>query len=319
MKLNDQQMLRFVERIKLPADKQASYNNQIDALKKRVVEAINGMPNTKISKVKRAGSWKKGTTLRPRGDMPLDVDLVFFVDVDEEVQFDSDELRNEIITVLRKAYPDKPAEDFTSGEKTVGITFRGTGLEVDIVPFIPDKGNSSYGRQPHKNLHSGNFRTSVDKQLTFISDIKSKWSNFSSVVRIVKWWKNRQELELPSFAVELIFAHLMGQNRVGKTISIERALIEFFEFVSADPQIRIEFPGAIGDNLPSPDKLPIIADPTNNKNNVMGRISLDEWNEVTGKACEAFETISYAGSVSGDKNTTDLWREIFEGFNIQEV
>ena len=320
VELNDQQILRFVERIKLPRDRRADYSGQIDTLKGRVTKAINALPNTKVTRVRRAGSWKKDTTLRPRGDMPLDVDLVFFVDVDEDTAFDSESLREEIIAVLREAYPNKPAEDFTNGNKTVGIVFRGSGLEIDIVPFIPDKGRSSYGKQPRKRLNSGNFRTSVDKQLDFISGIKGQWGNFTAAVRMVKWWKNKLELDLPSFAVELIFAYLAKNNRVGsKSLTLEHALIEFFEFVSADSRIQIEFPGAIGDSLAVSDGVAVIADPTNNENNVMERTALSDWNEITGKACEAFETISYAQKVKGDQNTIDLWREVFEGFNTQET
>ena len=75
------------------------------------------------------------------------------------------------------------------GKKTIGIVFRGSGLEVDIVPFIPEKGNTTYGRQPEKKLNSGEFKTSVDKQLDFTKKIKSKCSNFTSVVRILKSWR----------------------------------------------------------------------------------------------------------------------------------
>lgn len=319
MELNDQQILRFVDRIKLPREKKTDYAGQIDTLKDCVVKAIGDMSNTKVSRVLRAGSWQKGTALRPRGDMPLDVDMVFFIDVDEETEFDSEELRDEIIAVLKEAYPSKAEEDFTSGEKTVGIVFRGSGLEVDIVPFIPEKGNSSYGRQPRKRLNSGSFRTSVDKQLDFIANTKIRWPSYTPVVRIIKWWKNRQELELPSFAVELILAHLIEESRIAKGVTIECAIIEFFEFVSADTPIRIEFPGAIGNPLSASNGMPIVADPTNNENNVMEKTDPGEWSEIMEEACKAFETLSYARQVSGNQNTLVLWGEVFEGFSIEEV
>ena len=319
MKLNNQQILRFVERVKLPREKKADYESQINGLKSRVVRAIGGMPNTKVVKVRRAGSWKKGTALRPRGDMPLDVDLVFFVNAAKGAGIDWQALRDEIIAVLKKAYPNKSARDFTNGKKTVGIVFRGSGLEVDIVPFAPDKGGSSYGRQPKKKLNSGDFKTSVDKQLDFISGIKGQWPSFAPAVRMVKWWKNRWELELPSFAVELVFAYLIHEKRIAGSATIERGIMEFFEFISAGSPIRIKFPGAIGRCPPVRDGVPIIADPTNNENNVMEKTSRREWEEITDKAGEAFETITYARQVNGIGGTVELWREVFEEFNIQEA
>ena len=316
MKLTDQQILNFIARIKLSQEKKANYTGQIDGVKDNVRRAINGMQNTRVTKVKRAGSWKKGTALRPWGDNPLDVDMVFFIDVGEKTNFDAEELRAEIIEVLRNAYPNKAAEDFTDGRKTVGIVFRGTGLEIDIVPFIPDRENSSYGRQPRKKLHAGEFRTSVDKQLQFISDVRQKWSSFTSVVRMIKWWRNQEELGLPSFAVELLFARLFIDGVVGDKggYGIESAIIGFFEFVSANPDMRVQFPRAVG-VLPSEN--PVVADPTNNANNVLANLSGSEWHEIVQKANTAFETVSYARAVSGNEKTANLWREVFREFNIQ--
>ena len=316
MKMTNQELLNFVGRIKLPPEKKAACIRQVDALKAKVDEAIRGMPSAKVIKVIQAGSLKKGTALKPWGDNPLDADMVFFVGVDDRTKFDAEELRREIISVLRKAYPGKQSDDFANGKKTVGVVFKGSGLEVDIVPFIPDRRNSDYGRQPRKKLRSGEFRTSVQGQLDFIIAAKSRWSSFAPAVRMVKWWRNRKELELPSFAVELLFAHLLGIRRLGADSGIEPALAEFFEFVSANPKMRVGFPGAIGDLSGG---APIVADPTNNANNVLGNISPAEWDEVVRKANTAFERIHHARVIDGKTRTVDIWREVFEGFNIQEA
>ena len=320
MELTNKQILNFVDSIKLSRKKKQEYNDQIDSLKKRVVDAINGMDNTKVKAVRRAGSWKKDTALSPRGDaLSLDVDLVFFVEVDEGTKFDSEELRNEIIAVLQRAYPNKSGEDFKNGEKTVGIVFRGSGLEVDIVPFIPNKRDPSYGRQPRKELKSGDFKTSVEKQLKFISSIKDRWALFVPAVLMVKLWKNMEELDdMPSFAVELLFAHLIISGRIGSGVTIEDSLINFFEFVSANPHMRIGFPDAIG-SLPASSGMPIIADPTNNANNVLEKVGMTGWSEIVDKANSAFETLSYAQKVGEQGKTLGLWREVFYQFNIQDA
>ena len=316
MELTNQEILNFVGRIKLPPEKKDACISQVNALKAKVEKAIGGMPSAKVVKVIQAGSFRKGTALKPWGDNPLDVDMVFFVKVDDRAKFDAEELRREIISVLRAAYPGKQYGDFSNGKKTVGIVFRGSGLEVDIVPFIPDRENSKYGRQPRKKLHSGEFRTSVEKQLEFIHDVKSRWGSFAPAVRMVKWWRNRKGLELPSFAAELLFAHLFGIGRIGAGTGIERALVDFFEFVSANPDMRIGFRGAIGD---LPGGAPIVADPTNNANNVLGNTAPDEWAEVVDAANFAFERIHHAAVVDGKIRTIEIWREVFEQFQIQEM
>lgn len=310
----NQQLNNYVNRIKLTQEKKTSYANQIDNLKDNVLKAVDGMANTKVTKVKRAGSWKKGTALAPKGGYPLDIDMVFYLDLEENIPFDAEELREEIIDVLCKAYPNKKRSDFTDGQKTVGVVFRGSGLEVDIVPFIPEKGNTTYGRQPRKQLNSGEFKTSVDKQLNFINAIKERCSNFTSIVRLLKSWRNYKELELSSFSIELAVAHLIEAKRTSGS-SINQAIITFFEFFGNGSPVNVYFSGAIG---PKRSSAPWIADPTNNENNTV-RLSTREWDEVVEIAEDGFETISYAQTVQETGKTLALWKEVFgPSFNIQE-
>ncbi len=314
MKYTDQQLNNYVNQIKLTQDQKASYAQQIDHLKNNVSLAINDMEHTKVIKIRRAGSWKKGTALAPQGGYPLDIDMVFYIDCEENTSFDAEELREEIIKVLCTAYPNKNQSDFTDGQKTIGVIFKGSGLEVDIVPFIPERGNTTYGRQPRKQLNSGEFKTSVDKQLDFISKIKNKYPNFTSIVRILKSWRNYQELELSSFSIELLVAHLAETGKVLHS-SINKSVIMFFELLGNDDLIKIFFSGAIGEQS---DKTPWIADPTNNENNTIN-MSSNEWQEVVNKAENGFETLSYAQTVREIGKTLELWKEVFgPSFNIQE-
>ena len=264
MEYTNQQLNNYVNRIKLTQEKKSSYTNQVDNLKDNVLKAVNGMENTKVTNVKRVGSWKKGTALAPKGDYPLDIDMVFYLDLEEDTSFDAEELREEIIDVLCEAYPNKERSDFTDGKKTIGVVFRGSGLEVDIVPFIPEKGNTTYGRQPEKKLNSGEFKTSVDKQLDFTRKIKDKNSNFTSIVRILKSWRNYKELELSSFSIELLVAYLIEEKRISNS-SINQAIITFFEFLGSDNSVEVYFSDAIG---PQKGSTPWIADPTNNENTI---------------------------------------------------
>lgn len=306
MHYSNNQLQNFVDKIKLSQEQKDSYSSQINNLKDHVLRAISQMDETKVIKFKRAGSWKKGTVLAPGQYQPLDIDMVFFMDVDDKQKFDAEEVRDGIINVLCRAYQNKNRSDFTNGKKTVGIVFRGSGLEVDIVPFIPEKGNSTYGRQPRKKLNSGEFKTSVDKQLEFFQKIKRKYRSFTSVVRILKRWKNYKELNLPSFSIEIVVAYLVTEGRLSGS-SINEAIIQFFEFLGNGQDVKVYFSGVIGK---IPCETPWIADPTNNENNSL-YISDDEWDEIVDEAEHGFNTISYAMTVSGTGNTRDLWKEIF--------
>ncbi len=314
MEYTNEELSNYVNRIKLTQEQKSSYTQQIDNLKENVIKAVNGMENTKVTRVRRAGSWKKGTALAPRGDYHLDIDMVFFLELEEDASFDAAELRDEVIEVLCAAYPNKERSDFADGQKTIGVVFRGSGLEVDIVPFVPERGNTTYGRQPRKTLNSGEFKTSVDKQLGFISAIKDKCSSFTAIVRILKSWRNYKELELSSFSIELAVAHLIQEGRISAS-SINQAVIAFFEFFGNGNRMEVYFSEAIGRQA---DSAPWIADPTNNENNTV-KLSNGEWNEVVDAAEYGFETISDARTVHGTGQTLDLWKKVFgPTFNIQE-
>ena len=315
--LTNTELNNYVDRIKLNQLKKSSYASQIDNLIKNVRNAINETHNTKVTRAIRVGSWKKGTALAPKGDYPLDVDIVFFTEIESGRTLDAERLREEVISVLCNAYPNKDKSDFTNGSKTVGVVFRGSGLEVDIVPFVPDSNNSMYGRQPQKKLNSDSFRTSVDGQLEFISKVKELNSCFVPTVRILKNWRNYKELELPSFSIELIVAHLLESNNIRDPQIINNLMIYFFEILGGTRTVEIFFPNAIGY---CSDDLPWIADPTNNENNTLSCVSSLEWADIASESEIAYETIIYAQTLSNKNSTIGLWKEILgPTFSIDEV
>ena len=313
MEYTNEDLRRFVDRIKLTEEKKTSYASQIDNLKNQITKAIREIDGIKLLKVKRSGSWKKGTALAPRGDNPLDVDMVFFVEKEEGYRFDAESIRKELIEILCAVYPNKKPEDFSNGRKTVGVVFRGSGLEVDIVPFIPQHKGSTYGLQPEKQLNAGTHLTSIDGQLEFCRDLRQKNREYTSIVRVLKHWRNEKELELPSFALEILVGYAIQTGEISGT-SIADGAARVFEWLGREETLSIGFSkrGKIGSTRPW------ISDPTNDSNNVVAKV-LDDWKEVTGEAEMAWETVMYAKGVEGKGNTRDLWKEIMgPRFNIEE-
>ena len=313
MEYTNGDLKRFVNRIKLTEEKKASYTSQIDNLKHEITKAIQKIEGVKLIKVKRSGSWKKGTALAPRGENPLDIDMVFFIEKEHGYRFDADSIREELIDILCAAYPNKEREDFSNGKKTVGVVFRGSGLEVDIVPFIPERRGSPYGLQPEKQLNTGVQTTSVDGQIEFCRDLREKNSEYTSIVRVLKHWRNEKELDLPSFALEILVGHAIQTGEISGT-SIGDGAAKVLERLGRGGTLSIGFGqrGRIG------GVRPWISDPTNDSNNVVGNV-LDAWAEITEEAETAWETIMYAKGVEGKGHTLDLWKEIMgPPFNVTE-
>lgn len=315
LNLNDTQLGNFVSRIKLTADQKKSYQAQIQGLVDKVNACIDAHPEQIITKVIRAGSWKKGTALRPKPAHPLDIDLVFYL-ANSDTKPEVEELQRHMISFLVEAYPNKTEEDFKGGDKTVGLVFKGSGLEADLVPVVPLTGEDNYVWQPSKTDPDQLYVTSVADQIQFARDAKTTDRRFASLVRMLKVWRARKEIELSSFAIELLVAYLAETE--GPTESLEHGCTRFFNHLSLNPMPEVTFDrDSYGDRLTN--QVPAyIADPSNLENNVVGRLSSAEWEEIQSEATAAFEALAYAQCISRQGDTIDRWKAVFgPSFSIE--
>ena len=149
MKLNNNELGHFVDKIKLQNENMSKYRNQINNLKSKLEDRIKNDESTgmKVSKYLLAGSWKKHTILKATGDNPIDIDLVLFVSGDDNIQNDLKKVHDYIVKYLEEIYPTKDILNDVDAEgntKSIKIRFSGSGLEVDIVPVVPITNPENY-------------------------------------------------------------------------------------------------------------------------------------------------------------------------------
>lgn len=320
MKLTNSELQNFINRIKLRKDNMPKYRGQIENLISKLEDKIKDDLSTglRVTRVLRAGSWKKGTILRPTGDFPIDIDIVFFIEGDESVKQDVQKLHDFVIDYLETIYPSKDIHrdiDAEGNTKSIKIKFSGTGLEVDIVPVVRIDSPNGYVWQPERG-GKGTYITSVDGQLEFARKRKVSNSNFTAIVRAVKWWRNYKELDdlLKSFSIELIASYL--DIKYGVETNIEEGLIRFFEFVGSNRLKEISFADAIN-RIPTYSTPVYIADPTNNENNTAKKTSEIKWQEIQEEAEEAYETLTLAQARGSMGDTLVEWKSVFgPHFNI---
>jgi hypothetical protein len=319
MKLFNSQLSNFVNRIKLKRDNMPRYRDQLvnlqDDLERHINEDISN--GVKVTRIIVAGSWKKGTILRPTGENPIDIDVVFYIEGGENLQNDIEKLHDLLITYLQKIYPTKDIRrdvDASGKTRSVKIKFTGTGLEIDIVPVVPLKSPQEYVWQPQRG-GGGKYITSVTKQLGFASYHRNGNSSYTAIVRVLKWWRNYKELDdLSSFVIELIVAYL--EINKGKETNIEEGIIRFFKFVSDPTFPSISFKESIN-AIPNPAPKIFVADCTNNENNAAKKINDINWGEIKKVADEAFETLNIAQSKNYEGDTVQEWKSVFgPSFNI---
>jgi hypothetical protein len=326
MKLNNNELGRFVDKIKLQNDSMSKYRDQINNLKSKLEDKIKNDESTgvKVSKYLLAGSWKKRTILKATGDNPIDIDLVLFVTGDDNIQNDLKKVHDYIVKYLEEIYPTKDIHNDVDAEgntKSITIRFSGSGLEVDIVPVVPINSPENYVWQPQRG-GGGKYITSVENHLEFSLGLRKENSNYTSIVRALKWWRNYKELKplengggISSYAIELIVGYL--DLTIGVETNIEEAIIRFFQFISESTFPDIQFEHAIN-NIPSYSTAIYIADDTNNENNAAKKIDNSKWNEIKEEAEDAFDTLNLAQDRNNEGDTINEWKTIFgPTFNIK--
>ncbi|WP_017463402.1 CBASS oligonucleotide cyclase [Dyella ginsengisoli] len=291
--------------LRLPADKRKEYHEQVDRLVAALGKRLRDQTDITVTKVVKAGSFAKFTILRKTSEDPVDVDVVFYISGRNVTQETLASLSQTIYDALIKLYPNKSVEDFEIQRKAATVTFAGSGLSVDLVPVIEDAGRPGYGWQ--FDIHDGTrMQTCAPCQIKFVRDRKEQDSDFRTLIRLAKKWRNRIELKpLKSFAIELIMAHVLAKN--GTTGSIEKRFRDFLLYIAQSGLKEvISFPESGPVTTAFTDPV-VIIDPVCATNNVASRISEAERGEIVAAATEAWETAMFAST----EDDLDVWKEIF--------
>lgn len=292
--------------LRLPADKRKEYHKQVDRLIEELRKHVTEQSDLKITKVVKAGSFAKYTILRKTSDDPVDVDVVFYISGKDASQETLDSLSELIHKLLIKIYPSKSVEDFEIQRKAATVTFKGSGLSVDVVPLVQDPDQENHGWQ-YDIVTGVKSSTCAPCQIKFVRDRKEDDPHFRTLVRLAKRWRNHMEpAGLKSFHIELIMAFLL--DRDGGDESIEKRFREFLLYIAQSGlKERIDFRENEGKPTTAFNTPVVIIDPANSENNVASRISEEERKEIVKVADESWETAVHA-SEEGD---AEIWKEIF--------
>ena len=309
MTLSDSQLGVFVSKVlHLGPGKRKEFLDQVDNLIRQLRKKITEDSSFKVKGFTKTGSLMKGTVLKPKGDFGVDADIAVFLDVSEAEKDDVDKLHDIIRKLLIAVYPTKVPEDFEIQPRTLGIHFNVSGLDVDLVPVIPIPKEPGYGWQPSSE-GAKPVKTSIQGQLDFIKKRRDADPRFKSIVRLLKKWRNENELDrFRSFTIELIVSHLYDQH--GAAVCLESGLQRFFLFVAQSGLTKpISFP-ELGTITAYPNDPVVILDPVNKGNNVALRLTVAERQEIVAASEKAWATIEAASWKGGKGETLDLWKEV---------
>ncbi len=305
-------IVRFAsDRVNLPKEKADEYRAQARRLRERLESYLAEHPDFTLRKMLLSGSLAKGTALRSLND----IDVACYIS-GADAPGDVPKLLNYLAERLRKAFPNFSPDQVTPNTYSVTVSFRGSGLDVDIVPILYSGDPNWYGNLVSQDDGSL-LLTCIPRHLEFIRKRKAAHDkDFAQVVRLVKYWaaKTKREQEgfrFKSFMVELILASL--SDRGTEFSNYPEALQAFFTYVArSDMRERIAFSdyyalSTIG-GLTAPVQ---IIDPVNLKNNVSQLYTRAQADAIAEAALEAGDAIDAALAAPTKQETVYYWQKVF--------
>jgi hypothetical protein len=217
---------------------------------------------------------------------------------------------------LRRAFPNFSPDQVKPQTYSVTVSFKGSGLDVDVVPILYDGDAKWYG-----NLVSQDdgtlLKTSIPLHLEFAAKRKrAQEKHFSQVIRLVKFWSRRmkqenQDFRFKSFMIEMILAKLCDQ---GLDLSdYPEALQHFFTYVAKTGlKNQIVFDDYYSASSVGKFSHPVqIIDPVNAGNNVARLYNDQNVKAILDAALDAGDAIDSALAAITKQQTVAYWQKVF--------
>jgi hypothetical protein len=299
------------DKVNLPKDKADAYREQAGRVREKITSYLNDHPDFTLKKILLSGSLAKGTALR----MLNDIDMACYIS-GSDAPTDITALLEYLAEKLRKAFPNMAPEQVQPKTYCVTISFRGSGLDVDVVPILYYDDPDWYGNLISQD--NGSFlETCIPRHLEFIRKRKAiQATDFAQVIRLVKYWSRNIKLQdssfkFKSFMIELILSKLLDD---GTDFSdYPEALQSFFTYLAkTDLKELISF----SDYFPK-SKIPVyservrIIDPVNPKNNASKLYTNVQADAIVQAALDAGDAIDAALTATTKEKTVYYWQKVF--------
>lgn len=299
------------DRVNLPKDKADEYRAQARRLREKLETYVGEHPDFTLKKMMLSGSLAKGTALRSLND----IDVACYISGADAPQ-DIVKLLEYLAERLRKAFPNFSPDQVQPQTYSVTVSFRGSGLDVDVVPILYAGDPQWYGNLVSQD--DGSFlETSIPLHLDFAAKRKRiQEKHFAQVVRLVKYWarlmkQEREGFRFKSFMIEMILAKLCDDGL--DFADYPEALQHFFTYVArSDMRELIVFsdyyrPSEVPD-LNCPVK---IIDPVNAANNVGRLYTPVNAEAIVDAALDAGDAIDAALAAPNKQLTVAYWQKVF--------
>ncbi len=295
----------------MPRDRASEYRAQAARLREKLDSFLSEHPDFDLKKILLSGSLAKGTALRSLND----IDLACYI-VGADAPRDTRRLLDYLAERLRKAFPNFKPEQVIPQTYSVTVSFRGSGLDVDVVPILYSGDSDWYGDLVSQDDGSL-LETCIPRHLEFIRRRKAAHvTDLAQVARLLKFWARKLKREdegfrLKSFMIELILAHLADRGL--SFIDYPEAMQHFFTYVAKSRlRERIVFADYYQASTVGRFTDPIqIIDPVNKSNNVAKLYTEAHRDAIVEAAIDAGDAIDAALRAPTKTATVEYWRKVF--------
>lgn len=299
------------ERVNLPKEKADEYRAQARRLRERLEGYLSEHPDFTLKKMLLSGSLAKGTALRSLND----IDVACYVS-GADAPSDVAALLQYLAERLRKAFPELSPDQVQPQTYSVTVSFRGSGLDVDVVPILYSGDPNWFGDLVSQDDGSL-LRTNIPYHLEFTRRRKEAHeTDFAQVARLLKFWarlmkQEREGFRFKSFMIEMILSHLADS---GLDLSdYPEALQHFFTFIAKtglrDPIVFGDYydPKTVGTFAEAVQ----IIDPVNKLNNVGRLYTRQNLDAIVEAALDAGDAIDAALAAPTKHETLRYWQKVF--------
>ena len=288
-----------------PEDAKA-YRYQVNRLRDKLSNFLKDNPDFELKKMLLSGSLAKYTALKSIND----IDVAIYVDSAPD---DVGELTDWLAEKLRNAFPDFNHEQVVVQNYSVRVEFRGTGLDVDVVPVYAD--DDDWGQLVSQE-DGTRLRTNITFHREFIAKRRKEHSNFAQMARLLKWWAKVKKTEdanfkFKSFMIELVLAKLYDDGKFSTVDDYPETMVEFFDYL-----VKTNFHEAVyfTDYTSGPalcDDPIRVFDPVNAENNVAGKYGEETRDVIVEAAADAGDAIDAALRAKTKGLTVHYWQKVF--------
>ena len=310
-KVSHEDIAAFAEdRVNLKREDVKAHREQVGRLRDKLEAYIAAHPDFDLVKMLHSGSVAKGTALKTINDMDVAVYVTASKAPDEK------KLIAWLADRLREAYGDlMSADQFVPQHHCVQVQFRGSGLNVDVVPVLYEGGADDRGYLITKDT-GDRVLTSIPLHLAFTRKRKTAHkTHYRQMVRLVKWWKRikaseREDFKFKSFMTQLLLAHLFDNGFDGTDYA--RALLDFFAYIRRTGlKERIIFTDHYATTAVGSSSAAIqIYDPVNPQNNVAVQYTDADRKAIVEAAEDSADAIAFARRATTKGDAVAQWQRI---------